>query len=73
MFRISSNGQEPIINVDQVEAIEPAIRSRELGRFHVDEIIADLLPSGHSSRRWGVGLKRADGPVAIEPDSCTES
>ena len=26
MFRISLNGHEPIVNVDQVEAIEPAIR-----------------------------------------------
>jgi hypothetical protein len=26
------------------------------------------FPSGHTSRRWGVGIKRADGSVAIEPD-----
>jgi hypothetical protein len=38
MLRISRNGQEPIIDVDQVEAIEPAIRSSEPGRYHVDEI-----------------------------------
>jgi hypothetical protein len=37
MYRISRNGQEPIVDVDQVdvdqvEAIEPAIRSCEPGR-----------------------------------------
>jgi hypothetical protein len=45
MYRISRNGQEPIVDVDQVEAIEPAIRSSEPGRYHVDEIRADPLPS----------------------------
>ena len=38
------------------------------GLYHVDEISADPLPSGHTSRRWGVGIKRLDGSVAIEPD-----
>ncbi len=32
LFRISHDGQEPIIDVDHVEAIEPAIRSSEPGR-----------------------------------------
>jgi hypothetical protein len=68
MFRISRNGQDPIDDVDQVEAIEPVIRSSNPGRYHVDEIRADPLLSGHSSRRWGVGIKRADGSVAIDPD-----
>ena len=68
MYRISRNGQEPIVDVDQVEAIEPAIRSSEPGRYHVDEISAGPLPSGHRSRRWCVGIKRHDGTVAIEPD-----
>jgi hypothetical protein len=34
-YRISRNGQESIIDVDEVEAIEPVIRSREPGRYHV--------------------------------------
>ncbi len=51
MFRISHPDREAILDVDQVEAIEPAIRSSEPGRYHVDEIAADPLPSGHTSRR----------------------
>jgi hypothetical protein len=46
MYRISRNGQGSIIDVDQVEAIEPAILSSEPGRYHVDEISADPLASG---------------------------
>jgi hypothetical protein len=34
----------------------------------VDVIFADPLPSGHTSRRWGVGIKRHDWTVVIEPD-----
>jgi hypothetical protein len=48
MCRISRNGQEPIIDVDHVDAIGPAIRSSEPARYLVDEISADPLPSGHA-------------------------
>jgi hypothetical protein len=34
----------------------------------VDQISADPLPSGHTSRRWGVGIKSRDGSVVIERD-----
>jgi hypothetical protein len=72
MFRTSRDGQEPMVDVDQVEAIEPAIRSSEPGRYHVDEISRDPLPSGHTSRRWGVGIKRHNGTIALEPDPWDE-
>ena len=69
MYRIPRAGQDPIVDVDQVEAIEPAIRSSIPGRYHVDEISADPMPCGRTSRRWSVGIKRDDGTVSIEPDS----
>ena len=47
--------------------IQPLAHDRQT-RVEVDEISADPLPSGHTSRRWGVGLKRVDGTVALEPD-----
>ncbi len=68
MFRISQNGQERIVDVDSIEQIERAIQSSPPGRYHIDEISADMLPSRHTSRRWGVGIKGADGSVAIESD-----
>jgi hypothetical protein len=70
---MSRNGHEAIIDVDQIKAIEPAIRFSELGRYHVDEISADPLPSSHTSRRWGVAIKRPDGSVELEPDPWPES
>ena len=68
MYRISRNGQQPIIDVDTIEDIEPAIRDWKAGRYDVDEIGADPLPSGHTSRRWGVVIKWRDGAVFLEPD-----
>ena len=73
MFRISRAGQEPIIDVDALDQLEPAIRASKPGRYHVDEIGADPLPSGHTSRRFGVGIKRGDGSVVREPDPWPES
>jgi hypothetical protein len=71
-FRISQPDHEPITDVGSVVAVEGAIRASEPGRYHVDEISQDPLPSGHTSRRWGVGIKRPDGTVAIEPDHWTD-
>jgi hypothetical protein len=68
MHRVSHNGQEPIVNADTVEQIEPEIRALPPARWHVDELPAKPFPSGHTARRWGVGIKRADGSVVIEPD-----
>ncbi len=68
MYRITHNGQEPIIDVDTLADIEPAIRDWKAGRYDVDEISADPWPSGHTSRRWGVVIKWRDGAVFLEPD-----
>jgi electron transfer flavoprotein alpha/beta subunit len=68
MYRISRDGHEPVIEVAQVEAIEPAICLSKPGRYHVDEISSGPQHSGHTSRRWGVGIKHGDGTVALDPD-----
>jgi hypothetical protein len=44
------------------------MRQQALGRYHIDEISRDPLPSGHTSRRWVIGIKQADGSVMPEPD-----
>jgi len=66
IYRVSRSGQEPITDVDSVEGIEVDVRAGGPGRYHVDEISADPLSSGHTSRRWGVGIKRQDGSVELE-------
>ena len=68
MYRISQNGQAPVIDVDTLEEIEPAIRDWKAGSYDVDEISTHRLPSGHTSRRWGVVIKWRDGTVFLEPD-----
>ena len=65
ILRISQPGREPITDV---EAVEGAIRNGESGRYHVDEISAEPLQSGHTSRRWGTAIKRPDGAVTLDPD-----
>jgi hypothetical protein len=64
IYRISRSGREPSTDVDSVEAVEGAIRIGEPGRLQVDEIGAEPLSSGHTSRRWWTAIKRLDGAVA---------
>jgi hypothetical protein len=69
MFRISLNGQEPVVDVDTLEQIEPVIRAAESGRYQVDEIRAsnDRFPSGNCSRAWGTVIHQPDGRIAVKP------
>jgi hypothetical protein len=60
VYRITQPGQEPITDVDSVEAVERAVRAGGPGRYHVDQISTEPLPSGHTSRRWG---PRPSGPM----------
>jgi hypothetical protein len=71
MFRISKN-LNTVIDVAQADEIEPALKASKPGRYHVDQIERDPLRSGHTSRRWGVAIKRGDGSVSIERDSWEE-
>ena len=66
--RISRPDREPITDVDPVEAVEGAIRAGGLGRYPVDEIASEPLPSGHTCRRWGTAIGRPDGEVILDPD-----
>jgi hypothetical protein len=68
IFRISRPDDDPVVDADSLGGVEKIIWSGKPGRYHVDEIGADALASGHTSRRWGVGIKRDDGTVTIEPD-----
>jgi hypothetical protein len=68
MFRISQKEQDLVIDVDTIEQIEPVIRAAEPGQFWNDEFPMKPFPSGHTVRRWGIGIKRDDGSVVLEPD-----
>jgi hypothetical protein len=68
VFRISRIDSDEISDVAEVDEIKPAVRAMDPGRWYVDEISADLLPSGYTSRRFGVAIKRQDGSVVLERD-----
>jgi hypothetical protein len=67
MFRISQ-GLKKVVHVDDVDQIEPAVRALGTGRWVVDQIEHDPLPSGHTSRRCGAWIKLPDGSVVPERD-----
>jgi hypothetical protein len=67
MYRVSG-ADEFLVDVENVGQIKPVIRTAEPGRYHVDEFSTTPLPSGHTARRWEVGIKEADGSVVIEPE-----
>src|SRR5262249_51372387 len=68
MFRISRTGWEEITDVALLDGTEPAAKASKPGHYHVDQIERDVLPSGHTSLRWGVAIKHPDGSVLLEPD-----
>jgi hypothetical protein len=68
MFRIKCDDHDDIIYVQSAEQIERVIRSSAPGRYGVDEMSTKPLEPGSTVRRWGIGIKREDGSVLIEPD-----
>ena len=72
MFRISRNGQEPIIDVDQVEAIEPAIRSSEPGRYRTEGKNVGRN-SDNTSRRWRVEIREPHPSGIVGLNQCEAS
>jgi hypothetical protein len=68
IFRISRSDDDQVVDVDSLARVDNIIGSGKPGRYHVDEISADPMPSGHTSGRWGVGMKHRDGTVGLDPD-----
>jgi hypothetical protein len=68
IYHIGQSGRELMTDVGTVEAVEGAIRAGKPGRYHIDRISAEPLPSGHTSRRWGVEINRRDRSVTLDLD-----
>jgi hypothetical protein len=64
---IDSRG-ELLSDAGSIERLKTILSHLDTGRYVVDEIATDPLPSGHTARRWGVMLKLADGTIVEEPD-----
>jgi hypothetical protein len=69
MFRII-RGQDFYAIAARPDEIARAIRHDRPGRFIVEEVspAGQLLPSGHSCRRWGTAIRHPDGQVTLEPE-----
>jgi hypothetical protein len=68
IYRVSQPDSDQGIDAVSIDDAEEVIRSVGSGRYQIDEISRDSGPSGHTSRRWGVGIKHANGAVTLDPD-----
>jgi hypothetical protein len=69
MFRIIREQDYYTIAASPDEVSE-ALRYARPGRYLIEEVsrAGELLPSGHSCRRWGSAIRQPDGQVTVEPD-----
>jgi hypothetical protein len=68
MFRIRNDMDRPIAEVETLSQIGRAIRTAKPGCYYIDEITLEPLPSGDTSRRWGMSIKHVDGKIMMLPD-----
>jgi hypothetical protein len=65
VFRVSRRG-EGIDDADTIEGAQEIVRGQSPGRYDLDEIRAQPLPSGHTSRSWGRLIRHPDGRIEDE-------
>ena len=69
VFRIVDRDGEIVADADGLAGVNEIVRRAPPGRYHVDEISVDPLPSGHTARRWGFAIRPEDGRVILDTDS----
>jgi len=67
-FRIVDRDGEMLADADSLDDVTELVRNAPPGRYHIDEISAKPLPSGHTARRWGTAIRHDDGRVVLDPD-----
>jgi hypothetical protein len=69
MLRIT-HGFDYCTAADKPDEIGQALRHARAARYVVEEAsgAGDLLPSGHSCRRWGTAIRHPDGQVTLDPE-----
>jgi len=66
VYRLIDSKGEMLSDADTIEYLKGILGHLDAGRYTVDEIASEPLPSGHTARRWGVMLKLDDGTVIEE-------
>ncbi len=72
VYRLIDSTGEMLSDADTIEYLKGILGHLDAGRYTVDEIASEPLPSGHTARRWGVLLKLDDGTIIEEPDPWDE-
>jgi hypothetical protein len=67
-FRIVDRDVEMLADADSLDGVTMVVSNAPPGRYHVDEISAKPLSSGHTARRWGIAIRHEDGRVILDPD-----
>jgi hypothetical protein len=65
ILRINDPEGDPIGSAESIPGLARLLEGVPPGRYHTDEIRADHLPSGHTSRRWGFAIIRPDSSMSI--------
>jgi hypothetical protein len=68
ILRVNDHHGEPIGTALSIHSLEWLFEDVPPGRYHIDEISHDPFPSDHTSRRWGIAVKRCDSSVSIARD-----
>lgn len=69
MFRIIKD-PDHLTSAASPDEIRQVLRHSPPGHYAVEEVspAGELLPSGHSCRRWGIATRNEDGQVILDPD-----
>lgn len=67
-FGIVDRDGEMLADADSLDEVTKVVSKASSGSYHIDEISAKPLPSGHSARRWGTAIRHDDGRVILDPD-----
>jgi hypothetical protein len=68
MLRLNDLQGDPVGDAPDAEGLHRLVQGLGPGRYHVDQILADPLPWGHTPRRWGSAIKHPDGRADLDPD-----
>jgi hypothetical protein len=68
LFMIVDRNGELRANADSLDGVTEIVRHTLPGRYQIDEISAEPLPSGNTARRWGFAFRHDGGHVILDPD-----
>ena len=68
LFRIVDRDGEMVADADTLNGVTEVVCNAPPGRYHVDEISVDPLPSRRTARRWGSAIRHNDGRVILDLD-----